>query len=76
MEKAKTKKMNYAFGFFLLISKTYRLGRQPKKGRKKNRTAQQDSRTFVNAEEELFFKVRFAVFRCYLPTVLVKKVAP
>lgn len=62
MDKAKTKKMNYAFNYFLLISKTYRLGRQPKKGCKKSRSTQQDSPTFVNAEEELFFKAAHLSF--------------
>jgi len=55
MEKAKLKKMNYDFSYFLLISKTYKLGKLPKKGKKKKISAQ-DTLTFVNAEEELFFK--------------------
>jgi len=61
MEKAKSKKMKYDFGYFLLISKTYKVGRVPRKGKKKNRTGQQDTVTFVNAEEELFFNVSSAV---------------
>jgi len=62
MEKAKSKKMNYDFAYFLIISKTYKLGRVPKKGKKKNRPGQEDSLTFVNAEEELFFKVSHTIF--------------
>jgi len=58
MEKAKSKKMKYDFSYFLLISKTYKLGTTPRKGKKKRRNAQ-DAVTFVNAEEELFFKVCF-----------------
>jgi len=61
MEKAKAKKMKYNFSYFLLISKTYKLSRLPKKGKKKNRSGQQDTVTFVNAEEELFFKVRCTI---------------
>lgn len=61
MEKAKSKKMKYDFGNFLLISKTYKLSKLSKKGKKKNRSGQQDTVTFVNAEEELFFKVSTTV---------------
>jgi len=57
MEKAKSKEMKYDFSYFLLISKTYKVARSPRKGKKKNRSGQQDTLTFVNAEEELFFKV-------------------
>jgi len=57
VEKAKSKKMKYDFSYYVLISKTYRLGALPKKGKKRNKSAQQDTVTFVNAEEELFFKV-------------------
>jgi len=57
MEKAKAKKMKYDFSYYLLISKTYRLGALPKKGKKRNKSAQPGILTFVNAEEELFFKV-------------------
>ena len=65
MDRAKSKKMKYDFRYFLLISKTYKLGRLPKKGKKKkSRTGQQDTLTFVNAEEELFFKVSSAVSDC------------
>jgi len=60
MEKAKSKKMKYDFSYFLLISKTYKLGKLPRKGKKKN-TSAQDTLTFVNAEEELFFKASYAV---------------
>jgi len=58
MERAKLKKMKYDFSYFILISKTYKLSKPSKKG-KKHRTGR-DSLTFVNAEEELFFKVSCA----------------
>jgi len=47
--------MKYDFSYFILISKTYKLGALPRKGKKRNVNAQ-DTVTFVNAEEELFFK--------------------
>jgi len=47
--------MKYDFSYFVLISKTYKLDRLPRKGKKRNVGAQ-DALTFVNAEEELFFK--------------------
>ena len=50
MERAVKKKMKYDFTHFLMISKSYKL---PSSGK----GSQQDSRTFANAEEELFLKV-------------------
>jgi len=64
MERAKSKKMKYDFSYFLLISKTYKLDRVPRKGKKKNRSGQQDTLTFVNAEEELFFRVSCRLSQC------------
>jgi len=52
--------MKYDFSYFLLISKTYKLGKLPRKGKKKNLSTQ-DSLTFVNAEEELFFKASYTI---------------
>jgi len=57
IEKAKSKKMKYDFRYFLLISKTYRFHQPPRKGKKRNPGAQQDSLQFVNAEEKLFYEV-------------------
>ena len=53
--------MKYDFSYFLLISKTYKLGKLPRKGKKKNLSTQ-DSLTFVNAEEELFFKASYTIW--------------
>jgi protein BCP1 len=58
MDSAKSKKMKYDFGYYILISKTYRMStdRQTKNKKKKNKNGSKEVHTFVNAEEELFFK--------------------
>ena len=63
--------MKYDFSYFILISKTFKLGKLPKKGKKKSRVGQKDTVTFVNAEEELFFKVSYTylVSATYAPLI-------
>ena len=57
-EQASKRKLQYKFKYVLMIAKTYKKNKLPKRGKKKNGRPHSDKDIiFVNMEEELFYKV-------------------